>query len=418
MDATDRSEFTAPMLKILTFSTLFPNPVAPHHGIFTETTLRQQLRSYPMQVQVVAPVPWFPSRAPLFGRYAGYAGVPHEEVRAGVRVLHPRYLSLPRVGMHVAPLTLARAARPIVAGMLAAGHDFDLIDAHYFYPDGVAAVLLGRTFGKPVTITALGSDINLLARYRGPRRMMRWAAGRSAAMISVCQALRGEMVRLGMPGERIHALRNGVDLDLFYPEPRAMARAALGVDGFTLLSVGHLVENKGHDKVIRALAALPDTRLLVAGCGPERARLEALARQLGVAGRVRFGGVLRQDQLRTWYSAADALVLASSREGWANVLLEAMACGTPALASDVGGTAEVITCPAAGLLLPENSAAGIAGAVHALRAAPPARAATRAHAARHAWHDTARARFDLFARIAGRPPTPAEPCTLQTNCLT
>jgi len=418
MDATDRFEFTAPMLKILTFSTLFPNAVAPHHGIFTETTLRQQLRSFPMQALVVAPVPWFPWRAPVFGRYAGYAGVPHEEMRDGLRVLHPRYLSLPRVGMHVTPLTLARAARPAIAALLAAGHDFDLIDAHYFYPDGVAAALLAREFGKPLTITALGSDINLLARYRGPRCMMRWAAGRSAAMISVCQALRGEMIRVGLPGERIHALRNGVDLDLFYPEPRAMARAALGLDGFTLLSVGHLVENKGHDKAIRALAALPDARLLVAGGGPERARLEALARQLGVAERVRFGGVLRQDQLRSWYSAADALVLASSREGWANVLLEAMACGTPALASDVGGTAEVVTCHAAGLLLPQNSPAGIVDAVRALRADPPARLATRAHACRHAWTDTARARFDLFSRIAGHPPLPAQPCTLQTNCST
>ena len=406
------------MLKILTFSTLFPNAVAPHHGIFTETGLQQGLQAFPMQAQVVAPVPWFPSRAPLFGRYAGYASVPREETRSGVRVLHPRYLNLPRVGMHLAPLALARAARPAVARLLAEGFDFDVIDAHYFYPDGVAAALLGRTFGKPVVITALGSDINLLPRYRWPRKQIRWAAHSSAAMISVCQALKKEMIRIGLPGDRIHALRNGVDLALFYPEPRALARAALGVDGFTLISVGHLVENKGHDKVIRALASLPDTQLLVAGSGPERGRLEALARSLGVLDRVRFAGVLPQDQLRTWYAAADALVLASSREGWANVLLEAMACGTPALASDVGGTAEVITCHAAGLLLPENSAFGIAHAVRALRADPPARGATRAHACRHAWGDTTRAKYDLFARIAGHPLSLAKPCILQTNCST
>ena len=406
------------MLKILTFSTLYPNAVAPHHGIFTETGLQQQLRSFPVQARVVAPVPWFPSRAAVFGRYADYAAVPRAELRAGVEVLHPRYVNLPQVGMHLAPLALARAARPAIARLRAGGFDFDLIDAHYFYPDGVAAALLGRALGKPVVITALGSDINLLPRYRWPRRQIRWAAHRSAAMISVCQALRAEMVRLGLPGERIHALRNGVDLELFYPEPRAPARAALGLDGYTLISVGHLVENKGHDKAIRALAALPDARLLVVGGGPERGRLEALARSLGVARRVRFAGVLRQDQLRSWYSASDALVLASSREGWANVLLEAMACGTPAVASDVGGTAEVLTCRAAGLLLPENSAAGIVRAVAALRADPPARGATRAHAERHAWLDTVRARFDLFARIAGLPSSCAAPCTLKTNCST
>lgn len=408
------------MLNILTFSTLYPNAATPHHGIFTATALRQQLRTGDVRATVVAPVPWFPSGAPLFGRYAGYARVPREEEHGGVRVLHPRYPNPPGIGMYLAPLALARAARQTVARLTADGNDFDLIDAHYFYPDGVAAVMLGRALGKPVTIKALGSDINLLARYRWPLRQMRWAARHCAAMTSVSQALKDEMTRLGMPAERIQVLRNGVDLDLFYPEPRALARARLGVDGFTLLSVGHLVENKGHDKAIRALALLDGVRLAIAGGGPERARLEALAHRLGVAGRVRFTGVLEQAALRGWYSAADALVLASSREGWANVLLEAMACGTPALASRVGGTAEVLTCRAAGLLLPDNSAPGIAAAVRALRADPPARAATRAHAARHSWHATTRAQLDLFSGIAGRPPlsSPARPCTLETNCLT
>jgi len=410
------------MLKLLTFTTLFPNAVAPHHGIFTEITLRQQLQTGQVQAAVVAPVPWFPSRAGLFGRYAGYAGVPSEDQRAGVRVLHPRYPNLPRIGMHMAPLMMARAARASVERLIADGHDFDLIDAHYFYPDGVAAVLLGRALGKPVVIKALGSDINLLTRYRWPRRQIQWAARHSAAMTSVCQALRTEMIRVGLPAGRIHVMRNGVDLDLFHPEPRAAARASIGAEGFTLISVGHLVANKGHDKAIAALPRLPDARLLVVGGGPERGRLEALAQRLGVAARVRFAGVLTQDQLRTCYSGADALVLPSSREGWPNVLLEAMACGTPALASRVGGTAEVITCHAAGLLLSENSAAGIAAAVTALRAAPPERAATRAHAALHSWHATTRAQLDLFARIASRQPLPApltaQSCTTETNCLT
>lgn len=411
------------MLNILTLSTLYPNAVAPHHGIFTETSLRQLLQTGEVRATVVAPVPWFPSTAPLFGRYAGYAAVPPEELRGGVRVLHPRYPNPPGVGMHLAPLALACAVRPVLARLIAEGEEFDLIDAHYFYPDGVAAVMLGRLFRKPVTVKALGSDITQLPHYRWPRRQMRWAARHAAAMACVSQALKDGMTQLGMPAGRIHLLRNGVDLDLFYPEPRAAARQRLGVDGYTLLSVGHLVERKGHDKAIRALATLPDVRLAIVGGGPEQASLEALARDLGMAERVRFVGVLDQASLRGWYSAADALVLASSREGWANVLLEAMACGTPALASRVGGTAEVLTSRDAGLLLPENSAAGVAAAVRALRAAPPTRAATRDHAARHSWAAPTRAQLDLFAGIAGHPPpptpsAPAQPCTLETDCLT
>ena len=393
------------MLKILTFSTLFPNAVEPHHGIFTETSLRQQLSGGEMRSVVVAPVPWFPAKARLFGRYANYARVPREEMRGGVRVLHPRYLNLPGVGMHVAPLMMAAAARGAIAGLIAEGYDFDVIDAHYFYPDGVAAALLARHFDKPLVISALGSDITLLPRYRWPRRQIRWAAGRAAAMISVCEALKTEMTHLGLAGERIHALRNGVDLALFHPEPREAVRRALGIDGYTLLSVGHLVPRKGHDKVIRALPELPDVRLVIVGGGPERQRLEQLARSLGVGARVRFAGLLGQPALRSYYSAADALVLASSREGWANVLLEAMACGTPALASNVWGTPEVVACHAAGRLLPENSAAGIVQAVRALRADAPERSATRAYAERFSWADTSRAQLDLFMRAAAHHPS-------------
>lgn len=398
------------MLNILTFSTLYPNAIEPHHGIFTETSLRHQLKHHAMHSVVVAPVPWFPSRSAPFvrdirharyARYARYAQVPGEELRNGVRVLHPRYLSLPGPGMHVTPFMLARAGQRAIASLLAEGIDFDVIDAHYFYPDGVAAVMLGKHFGKPVIVSALGSDITQLPNFAWPRRLILRAARDTYAMISVCEALRTEMIHLGIPGERIHALRNGVDLDLFYPEPYDEARAALGVSGYTLLSVGHLIERKGHDKAIGALPDLPDVTLLIAGGGPEYGKLVRLAHRLGVTDRVRFMGVLSQSQLRTCYSAADALVLASQREGWANVLLEAMACGAPALASAIGGTAEVVTCHAAGRLLPDISAAGVLDAVRQLRADPPSRQATCAYARRHSWHQTTSAQFDLFTRAAG-----------------
>jgi len=198
------------MLNILTFSTLYPNAVEPHHGIFTETSLRQQLRLHPMRAVVVAPVPWFPSTAGLFGRYARYARVPLEEVRNGVHVLHPRYANVPRIGMYMTPWTLYHAARRAIDGLLAQGGDFDVIDAHYFYPDGVAAAMLGRHYGKPVVISALGSDITQLPGHAWPRRLIRQAAHAAYAMISVCEALRQDMIRLGLPGERIHALRNAM----------------------------------------------------------------------------------------------------------------------------------------------------------------------------------------------------------------
>jgi glycosyltransferase involved in cell wall biosynthesis len=383
-------------MKILTFSTLFPNSEKPGHGIFVETRLRHLVASGQVEARVVAPVPWFPSANPCFGRYACLAGVPRAENRHGIPVSHPRYLALPKIGVSVAPLLLARAAKRAIARIIDEGYDFDLIDAHYFYPDGVAAALLARYFNKPLVITARGSDITLLSKYALPRRMICWAAQRADAVITVCNALRDELVALGVDSRRVTPLRNGVDLTLFQPTERGAATE------FTLLTVGHLVAVKAQELIICALPLLPDVRLVVAGDGPNRQMLEQLARGLKVADRVQFLGAVPQVQLRSHYSAADALVLASSREGWANVLLESMACGTPVVASRVYGTPEVVAAPEAGLLMAERTPQGVADAVNALRTNYPDRAATRRYAERFSWDATTAGQLRQFNAVLNR----------------
>ena len=383
-------------MKILTFSTLFPNTEKPGHGIFVETRLRHLVASGQVESRVVAPIGWFPSKHPRFGDYAKLARVPKSEVRHGLQVEHPRYPVLPKIGMNVAPLLLAQAARPRIARMIDEGYDFDLIDAHYFYPDGVAAAMLARYFNKPLVITARGSDITLLPQYALPRRMIKWAANRADGVITVCHALREEVVALGVPQERVTSLRNGVDLQLFRPVERKANPL------FTLLTVGHLVPVKAQELIIAALPRLADVRLVVAGDGPNRGMLEALARELGVEARVQFLGAVPQAQLRGHYGNADALVLASSREGWANVLLESMACGTPVVASRVYGTPEVVAAPEAGVLMDERTPQGVADAVNRLRAAYPDRAATRRYAERFSWDDTTAGQIALFQDILNR----------------
>jgi teichuronic acid biosynthesis glycosyltransferase TuaC len=389
-------------MKILTFSTLFPNQVKPSHGIFVETRLRHLVASGEVESRVVAPVPWFPFTDARFGQYAKFAQVPARETRYGLEVQHPRFPLIPKIGMNFAPMMLANGAKATLARMIDEGYDFDLIDAHYFYPDGVAAVKLGRYFNKPVVITARGSDISLIPQHPVPRKMIRWAAAQADGIITVCNALKAELVELGIDAAKITPLRNGVDLERFQPGDREVLRAAVGVSGFTLLSVGHLVPVKGHELAIGALPLLPGATLLMAGDGIERGRLEAQARELGVADRVRFLGVVPQAELPRYYGAADALVLASSREGWANVLLESMACGTPVVASRVWGTPEVVAAPEAGLLMEERSAQGVADAVNVLRAAYPERAATRRYAERFSWGDTTAGQVRLFSSIIQR----------------
>lgn len=392
------------MLRVLTFSTLFPSSVRPSHGIFVETRLRELVASGSVQARVVAPVPWFFSTDARFGEYGRMAKTPDRESRNGLDVLHPRYFLLPRVGTNIAPLTLALSARRAAHRLMVEGFNFDLIDAHYYYPDGVAAALLGKWLRKPVVVTARGSDLNLIAQYCLPEKMMRWAATYASASIGVSDALVRVLRNWGLPEEKLHVMRNGVDLNRFRPMPPIQAKAKLGLDaGPILLSIGNMVTHKGHDIVIRALASISDryplSRLVIVGTGPEQQNLESLAVQLGIGQRVLFTGELPNEELLYWYSAADMLVLASSREGWPNVLLESMACGTPVVATNVGGIPEIIGQGVAGRLVPTRDIDSFTAQIHDLLMQPPSREQVRGYAEKFHWRSTTNAQIALFENI-------------------
>jgi glycosyltransferase involved in cell wall biosynthesis len=388
------------MIRVLSFTTLYPNAAQPAHGIFVENRLRHLAATGEVELTVVAPVPWFPFASPRFGRYAAFARSPRRETRHGIDIFHPRYPVIPKAGMNLAPRLLGWGAGPMVR-RLVDERNIQLIDAHYFYPDGVAAVRLARAMDLPVSVTARGTDLNLIPQFSGPRRLIRRAAQDADALITVCDALQGPLLDMGTDPAKLTTLRNGVDLEQFRPQDRDAARARWQVSGRVVLSVGGLVERKGHHLVIEAMRSLPDATLLIAGEGEERAALEAQIAAEGLSGRVRLLGLVPHDELPSLYAAADALVLASSREGWANVLLEAMACGTPVVATDVWGTAEVVEAPEAGLLIDDRSAACVADGLTRLFAAPPDHAATRAYAEQFSWDATTEGQLRLFERLVG-----------------
>jgi glycosyltransferase involved in cell wall biosynthesis len=384
------------MIRLLIFTTLYPNAKRTAHGVFVENRLRHLVASGEAVARVVAPVPYVPSLPGLPPRYKILRDVPQHEERHGIAILHPRYFLLPKISMLAAPFLLYWAAKRHLAAIRASGYEFDLIDAHYFYPDGVAAIMLGRHFGKPVTITARGSDITKLPEYRLPRLMIRWAAREAAGIITVCKALKTSLVHLGVRAEKIRVLRNGVDLAMFRPSDRTAARSRHGLVETSLLSVGHLIPRKGHDLAIRALAYLPTARLTIIGDGPEHANLQHLAGEIAVADRVRFLGQIPHEKLAELYSAADLTLLLSTQEGWANVLLESMACGTPVVATDVGGTSEVITTPLVGELVYERSPLVVAEAVKAVLTRAASRDDIRTYAEAFSWDATTRGQLTLF----------------------
>lgn len=304
--------------------------------------------------------------------------------------------------MSSAPLAIFAAALPLLRRQIREGQDFDLIDAHYFYPDGVAAVLLGSALRRPVVITARGDDLDLISTYAIPRQWICWAARRAAGLITVSNGLKRRLEGLGVPPNRIRMLRNGVDLSFFRPSEREAARHALGITRPTLLAVSNLVPKKRHLLMVEALVKLEGVHLVIVGDGPERPRIEARARECHVADRVRFLGRKPQACLAAIYNAADLLIHPSLREGWPNVLLESMACGTPVVVSNFDGVADIVAAPEAGRIMAEATPQCLADTVRDLLAAPPARAATRRYAEGFDWQSTTAGQIELFRQICGQ----------------
>lgn len=380
------------MLRVLTLSTLFPDAGRPTFGVFVERQTLGLAALDDVAVRVVAPVGLPPWPARRLGRYRALGALPHRERWKGLDIHRPRFAIVPGSGgrFHVAALVAALA--PVLDEVRRDFH-FDVIDAEFFFPDGPAAAALGRRYGVPVSIKARGADIHHWGH--GPTAgQVRRAGRRAAGMLAVSEAMKRDMIALGLAEERIRVHRTGVDLDRFHPDAHDPALAAPSP---LIVSVGALIPRKAHDIVIAAVAALPQATLWIAGEGPERSRLERLIERLGLGERVRLLGSVAHDDLPALYAAADVTALASASEGLANAWVESLACGTPVVLPDVGGARELVTTPAAGRIVARTPDA-FAAAIRAVLAEPPETEAVRAAALPFTWQANAEA---LRAHLIG-----------------
>lgn len=374
-------------LRVLVFTTVFPSPGLPLHGTFVLERVRRLAAV--ADIQVVAPIPWF---------RALRAQVPVRQVNPIIAIHHPRFWYLPKLLKSFRGFFLFLSTVHKI-GQLRKAFDFDLIDAHFAYPDGFAAVLLGIWFRRPACITLRGTIVQWSKRRIG-RLLCEWAMRGAERVIAVAESLAVYPRQGGVPEHRIAIIPNGVETERFQLIDCAAARRSLGLpeEGRLLVSVGHISPRKGFHRVIRSLPCVlqscPDARLaIVGGRGAEEdnsAALHALAQRLGLSDRILFVGAKIPDQVALWLGAANVFVLASDFEGCPNVILEAMACGRPVVATQVGDIERMVPS-FAGILFddPDDDVTLAKCMLAALTQEWDARR-IRDHVAARSWDDVAR----------------------------
>lgn len=392
--------------RLLVFTMQFPHPGQPIAGVFIRERMFKVGESLPLIV--VAPVPWFPFQR-LIRRWRPNfrPEAPRQEIQQGFEVFHPRFFSVPALFKPLDGLFMALGSLFTLI-RLRRRFDFDVIDAHFVYPDGYAATLLGKWLGLPVTITLRGTIVKL-SRSCLHRRLIVKALRRAAQIFAVAEFLKRYAVGLGIQEGKILVVGNGVDTRKFQPLSRASARHQLNLPPNipVVISVGGLVERKGFHRVIACLPSLHSKfagirYLVVGGPGPEGDWSDILRQQvaqLGLEHTVTFLGVVSPGDLKVALSAADIFVLATRNEGWANVFLEAMACGLPVITTDVGGNAEVVNRPELGTLVPFDDQEALERSLIGALTKAWDRDAIVAHAQANSWDHRVAVLLEEFRRL-------------------
>ncbi len=342
-------------LRILVVTSVFPNAVHPEWGIFNGHAVRHLAEV--ARVRVVSPVKWFPGLGWASRRERALAAIPKFTEYHGIKVTHPRYFRTPGFG-HSWHAWLYRRSLEQHVKQAITEHRPHVILAVWAYPDGVAVQQIAAELGIPVVIKCIGSDIHQFLNDSARQPLIMDALRGASRVVAVSERLARLMVQHGAPPEKMDVVYNGVDRQVFRPMSRGEARAALKLPahGKILLCVANLVPIKRHHDLLQAFQILRrhlgiEARLVLAGDGPLMRPLLRQAEALRIANEVRFAGACAQSQIPLWINACDAVCLASGNEGLPNVLVEALACGRPVVATQVGGIPELVRTPEHGRLV-------------------------------------------------------------------
>jgi len=375
--------------KLVVVTNLYPNSDEPTRGAFVRQLVDRLASCY--DIVVIAPLPWRP-------RWTGGAQGPSVAPDVGVEVLHPRHLVIPKIFRFTYAALMFLSIFPLLRRLKKEGR-CDFISAHWVYPDGVASAMAARFLRIPVFLHAMGCDINEYTRYYLRRVQIVMAMRAANGVITKSQALASRVSDLGIEAAKVYVVPNGVNSDRFQPGDKQEARKEVGMPAneFSLLYVGNFNQEKNASLLVRAFAAaMADKKqpvhLYLVGDGPERAMLEKMVNDLSISDQVSFLGRQPHHVLQSYYQASDNIALPSLREGCPNVLLEALACGLPVIASNVGGVPEIVTAEN-GVLVDSDDLDAWVAALRSAVSNPPIRVQ---HFQWPTWEDNARELERIF----------------------
>ncbi|HQP55893.1 MAG TPA: glycosyltransferase [Syntrophorhabdus sp.] len=379
-------------MRILAISYLFPNPCQQNNGIFVLNRLKALSKLH--EITIVAPIPWFPFRHCL-PDYPDLRSVPLVEEIDGIHVYHPRFFVIPRFFKWLDPFLFLLCTLPILL-KLCTKKSYDIIDVHWVYPDILSGLFLSRITKKPFITTIRGKEAVCYEEKSMRKRLLdRWLK-KSDKVICLSAELADIAHAIGVDSGKIHVVSNGVDIETFRPLDPLSCRRKLGIplDRKIILSIGYLIERKGFHHIIDSMPGLiskyNDVLLYIVGSpgaeGNYLPQLEEKITNMNLEDRIFLVGARPNNELPLWYGSANVFCLATSGEGSPNVVMEALACGCPAVVSSVGGIPDIMSERFLGNVFNLTDKNGLAEALDNFFSREWNRQRIRKHMERYSWN--------------------------------
>lgn len=355
-------------MRVLVLSSLFPRDTSPNIGIFIKEQL-EEIKKLCSVVGVISPIPWFPFLMKFRGKHGGKHDLV-EEKWGNIGIYRPSFFMIPRLTIYlngffyfISVYIFLRRKKEL--------NDFDILHVHFAYPAGFAGVLLGKILKRRIVLSVRGTDINDFPRNLLLRILIRYTLKNVEEIIAVGNALKEKVSNLGIDTHKITVIPNGVNLNIFKSISKKTARDRLGIDidSKVILNVGNLVKVKGVEYLLKAFKEIYYSNsickpvLIIIGTGPLYNTIKKIICDFGISDNVILKRYVTHEEIPLWINSSDVFCLTSLNEGRPNVLYEAIACGIPVVATNVGGVSEIIVSSDLGELVPPRNVIEIKNAL-------------------------------------------------------